>query len=930
MLARLYATFRFELRQALRRKGLWLLATALLAGTYFLCNANAHRGDPRAVGEFQLLQQTGILFLNFSWVVALFPPLGLAATGVAIFLTLYLAGKGQSPLLDGMVFTKPISTLELQLGRFLSIATVLTGLSLMPVLALVYFYSRHRYYPWAWNDFATLWALGLLWPMGIAAAVAWWARNVFRSVLLASAAALIPLGLLHAFDPVCHASPFWFLQQMRDLYGLPLGFHFPGGEPIRHLYGGGLWALAFLGGSCYYLRRRMPDWRPAPAGRRQWLDTPTFRQLLQPLHPDRNVGKDAAAWLFIALLGLLGFGGLLWTKHSVTHSRWERWNNEWRQLSEPYPPYQAAKEPGEVLHRYAGPSPPAISVTHYDLDLEIYPSTTRLLAGTCTLLLANGGPRSATEIPLLLNPGLEVQSVEALDGPGNDRKTLETSVQADWRTIPFRRVFNQLWLSPSESLPPDAAQAVRIHYEGSLVRDQSGPGAYLETRLDRPVWQLEETDLFYPIPVRLSSSGGGAADLQPGYFTAMVRARVPEQPALVVLCPGRRENDRTVATFPQSRLVLIGGPFVGQARTLEGLPVRLYTLPGHEPIGRVFLEDVEWMLRDTLRHLGGFPYPELLLYDDAGAASHRPRGPGIVPVRLDSLLQWKTTLDTFNRRFKRRLNRSRYFVYVDSFDADRLQDALIQSCFQDAVHPVGPLAPLLWEYLPQYVQWTLRPGAQGAQRFTRQYDIDLNQKPLYRRPLRQMLSGNTHRFVLEKKSTALFHMLRHLMGESQWEQLLQAYLERYRFEQVRFADFRRLAGEVAGEDLDWFFEQWLDQPALPEYRITRAQGQMFDDPQTLGMDYHVSIEVINDGTGRMRIPLYLKTEGDDIIEPIMLDTGQRRLVELDVPDRPLFASVDPEGWILQGKHYHEKGKVGRMEVAVDILSPQAGRAEQAR
>ncbi len=333
------------------------------------------------------------------------------------------------------------------------------------------------------------------------------------------------------------------------------------------------------------------------------------------------------------------------------------------------------------------------------------------------------------------------------------------------------------------------------------------------------------------------------------------------------------------------------------------------------------------MLRDTFLHLGGFPYPELVLYDSVMAPSYQPPGPGLLPIQLDPLLHWKTTRDTFSRRFKRRINRSRYFLYVGLFEADRLQDTIVQSCFQDSVHPIGPLAPLLSRHLPEYVRWAVRPATRRARRFTRQYDVDVNQKPLYRKPLRQMMAGNTHGVVLGNKATAFFHMLRYLLGEDQWEQLLQTYLSRYRFAEVRLIDFRRLAGEIAGEDLEWFFTQWLDQPALPEYRITRAQGQMYDDPQTLGMDYHVSIEIINEGTGQMRVPLYLKTEGDEIIEPVMLHTGQRREVRFDVPDRPLFTSVDPEGWILQAKHYYEKGKVGRMEQPVEILPPRQARQE---
>ena len=163
MTAKLYATFRFELRQALRRKALWLLAVVFLVGTYLFYNAQAESGSPGAGIGWEALQirQTGIVYVNFAWVARAFAPVGLVGAGLAIFLTLYLTGRSRERLLDQMVFTKPVSTLQLQLGRFSAIAALCFGLSLMPMGAILYYYAKHRYYPWAWSDFALLWALNI-------------------------------------------------------------------------------------------------------------------------------------------------------------------------------------------------------------------------------------------------------------------------------------------------------------------------------------------------------------------------------------------------------------------------------------------------------------------------------------------------------------------------------------------------------------------------------------------------------------------------------------------------------------------------------------------------------------------------------------------------------------------------------------------------
>jgi len=179
----------------------------------------------------------------------------------------------------------------------------------------------------------------------------------------------------------------------------------------------------------------------------------------------------------------------------------------------------------------------------------------------------------------------------------------------------------------------------------------------------------------------------------------------------------------------------------------------------------------------------------------------------------------------------------------------------------------------------------------------------------------------------DRKALALFHMLHYLMGQDKFQLLFQAYLERYRFQEVHFADFRRMASEIAGDDLEWYFQLWLNRPALPIVGVARAQARMYDDPGTVGMDYEVILDVVNDGTGEMQIPVYLKTEGDDILTPVRLGTGEKKEIRLKVPDRPLFASIDPVGWVLQGEYVYDKDIRGRIMHPVEILESWRARLE---
>ena len=921
---RIIATFQFELRQLLRQKALWVLAIAALWGTYTYFQAS--RPGPVALnfsGPSWEIQQSNIVYMNFSQIIKPFQKIGILAIGVALFLGLYGSGKFLGGPIESIVFTKPISNFQLQLGRYLALLFTLVILSLMPILALIYFYSKYRYYVWDGSDFLILWSLGLLWPIGITSAVAWWARSAFRSIILSAGVGLVILGASAFFGSFLYLNPFWFLIHSPILYQVPLGFHLPQKDLSLHMIGNFTLILIFLGGSCFYLRRQKPDLRPSPQNRRKSLDAPNLRSLLQTIIPDRRAGWDAIGILLLGILSLSGLMGWIHHDHRQSMAQDILWNSEWDQLTQKYGPL---KKQIDILKCYRGPSVPrGFQIENYDLRLD-YDSVRNELSASCGLLIANNSLHSVTEIPLLLNIGLEVEKVyEDKEGVLLSHRTGVANTQP----IPFTRIFNQVILKPEDAILPGSSYEIILSYHGKLVdyyQNTKKGRRYFERSQTSSIWQLTEKDLFYPLLPQDNS-------LQQSFFTAVLSMK--KTPGTSIIAPGEQidsedEFDQWRAVFPLTRLFIVSGPFKEIRMNIEETPVRMYSLPGREEIARVFIEDIALMLRDTLNYLGPFPYPELILYDNVDSSGIK--GPGIIPVSLDALLKSKSTLDTFYERFSRVLNKRQYYLYVSRSDTSAVQDAIADLYFKDSVHPTGSDSILLSKYFPYYLRTVLFPGAKVChwQAFRGKLDVKRNQRVLHLPPLRQLLQnprwGDNDYFnpnsPLDRKAIGLFHMLRYLMKEDSFQTLLHTYLKRYHFQDVQFTDFQKLATELSPENLEGFFEEWMDRPLLPDISIRNVKGLMYDDPHTLGMDYHVSMDVINEGTGQVIIPIYLKTEGDDIITNVPLNSGEEKQICLDVPDRPLFASVDPEGWVLQVEHYYEKGRVGRINHPVEIIEPR--------
>jgi hypothetical protein len=65
----------------------------------------------------------------------------------------------------------------------------------------------------------------------------------------------------------------------------------------------------------------------------------------------------------------------------------------------------------------------------------------------------------------------------------------------------------------------------------------------------------------------------------------------------------------------------------------------------------------------------------------------------------------------------------------------------------------------------------------------------------------------------------VLHMLRQQIGDDAFFTLLRTYIDTFRNRPATTVDFWRLAEEVSGQDLDWFFQQWLMQGGIPKYTL---------------------------------------------------------------------------------------------------------------
>jgi aminopeptidase N len=154
--------------------------------------------------------------------------------------------------------------------------------------------------------------------------------------------------------------------------------------------------------------------------------------------------------------------------------------------------------------------------------------------------------------------------------------------------------------------------------------------------------------------------------------------------------------------------------------------------------------------------------------------------------------------------------------------------------------------------------------------------------------LNRLLSPNSY-----QKGAWVLHMLRKEIGDTNFRNGIRAYYAQYQNKNALSDDFRKVMEEVSGEDLSWFFEQWLRQPGHPiieatwEYN-TNAKAAIIDFSQT--QNGHVF---------RFPIDIAVYTEGNNLPQIYTIEIDEKTTqIPLPSDQAPSHISLDPGTWLL--------------------------------
>src|SRR5205814_7693570 len=136
------------------------------------------------------------------------------------------------------------------------------------------------------------------------------------------------------------------------------------------------------------------------------------------------------------------------------------------------------------------------------------------------------------------------------------------------------------------------------------------------------------------------------------------------------------------------------------------------------------------------------------------------------------------------------------------------------------------------------------------------------------------------------KGAMVFRMLRETLGKEKFNELLRKFLDQYRNKSASIDDFERVATQVAGRNMRYFFAQWIEGTGVPEfsvdYQIIRTRAGKFRTRGTVKQ---------NLDTLRMPVQLMLRAEGDNQTTTTRIE-GKSEDFDFESNGQPLEVVVD--------------------------------------
>ncbi|MGE5648512.1 MAG: M1 family aminopeptidase [Acidobacteriota bacterium] len=500
---------------------------------------------------------------------------------------------------------------------------------------------------------------------------------------------------------------------------------------------------------------------------------------------------------------------------------------------------------------------PRIDVQHYAIEADLDPRAQTIKAKVQVQFV----PQDETSTAAFeLNNALNVAKVE--DGSG--RQVAATRSHQNFTVS----------LNFPQPLPKAQPATVVFDYDGRLTGAEDSPVFGIKFAALHPDYGY----LLYParwFPV---------AGYSTNRFTADLRITVPNGFKVLASGLGRQEplgGDRTLfsfkydhPSFPGSLAVVQGDPTRIAA---EGVTSDFYFRGDQKPMAAAYGQEADKIMTYLTGIYGLPPHANLTFIETEDGAANGYSAPGLVFLSPGGIGKHVAI-----RLLTNQIARQWWTNMVSPATRNHLW----------LTNGMARYSELL------YLEHTNGPGALESEAKDLYIDaLTMNDVPINQTPRLEDYSPE-YWALTASKGAAVLNMLRYVIGDQKFEQLVKEFPQKYAWNKVTTADFQKAAEAASGQNLRYFFLQWIESSGAPEFKLEYTIYRTQKGPKGEG-GFRVMGKVAQDlDTFRMPVDLKIETEGNPEQQRIEV-MGTSTEFSVDTFGKPKALIMDPNGKVLR-------------------------------
>lgn len=164
-------------------------------------------------------------------------------------------------------------------------------------------------------------------------------------------------------------------------------------------------------------------------------------------------------------------------------------------------------------------------------------------------------------------------------------------------------------------------------------------------------------------------------------------------------------------------------------------------------------------------------------------------------------------------------------------------------------------------------------------------------------------TGRTMSPIIYNKGAFVFHMLRRVVGDSTFFEILREYAKTYGGGKASISDFEQVCSKVSGQDLNWFVEQWVERPGAPKLALEDVQVKVNPD----STETSVSGYLVQQGKKIFKFPveIALDTDAGEIRHTVWMEKNKQKFIIKANTGKVFSLLIDPDNNLLDLRKVEE-------------------------